>query len=29
MHANRLLGDDHAERIARALAKDLIAGKTS
>lgn len=24
MHANRLLGDNHAERIARALAKDLI-----
>lgn len=29
MHANRLLGDNHAERIARALAKDLIARKPS
>jgi thiopeptide-type bacteriocin biosynthesis protein len=29
MHANRLLGDNHAERLARALAKDLIARKTS
>lgn len=28
MHANRLLGDNHAERITRALAKDLIARKT-
>jgi thiopeptide-type bacteriocin biosynthesis protein len=28
MHANRILGDNHQERIARALAVDLIARRT-